>query len=181
MLTLVTGGARSGKSTFAQSLCPPNAHAVYIATAVPIDLEMRERIAKHRATRPGSWRTVEEAVAVPSAVEAHADQADFVLVDCLTLWLNNLVLEWRDDSFATMEAKALAQAQELITAARHGTVVAVTNEVGSGIVPESRVARQFRDLQGLLNQQMARAANRVYLLTCGIPMQIKCDGGLANA
>jgi adenosylcobinamide kinase / adenosylcobinamide-phosphate guanylyltransferase len=178
MLTLITGGARSGKSTFAQSLCPPHAHALYLATAVPIDSEIRERIAKHRATRPGSWRTIEEPLAVPSVIEAHASESDFILIDCLTLWLNNLLLEWGSDSFATLETKAMAEAQALITAAQHGTVVAVTNEVGSGIVPESPVARQFRDLQGFLNQQMARAANTVYLLTCGIPMQIK-PGGLA--
>ena len=177
MLTLITGGARSGKSTFAQSLCPPHAHAVYIATAVPIDDEMRERIAKHRATRPASWHTVEEPVAVPSVVEAHAVESDFVLIDCLTLWLNNLLLEWRDKPFATIESKASDEARALITAARRGTVVAVTNEVGSGIVPEPPLARQFRDLQGFVNQQMACAADKVYLLTCGIPIQIK-PGGL---
>jgi adenosyl cobinamide kinase/adenosyl cobinamide phosphate guanylyltransferase len=178
MLTLITGGARSGKSTFAQSLCPPNARAVYIATALPIDDEMRERIAKHRACRPASWRTVEEPVAVSAAVEAHASESDFILIDCLTLWLNNLLLEWRDEPFAAIESKASYEAQTLITAAQHSAVVAVTNEVGSGIVPESPLARQFRDLQGLVNQQMARAAGHVYLLACGIPIQIK-TGGLA--
>jgi adenosyl cobinamide kinase/adenosyl cobinamide phosphate guanylyltransferase len=178
MLTLITGGARSGKSTFAQSLCPPQAHAVYIATAVPIDGEMRERIARHRADRPASWLTIEEPLAVPSVIEAHASGSDFILIDCLTLWLNNLILEWRNDSFAALEAKAYAQAEALITATRHTRVVAVTNEVCSGIVPEPPLARQFRDLQGFVNQQMARAADAVYLLTCGIPMRIK-PGGLA--
>ncbi|HZQ55020.1 MAG TPA: bifunctional adenosylcobinamide kinase/adenosylcobinamide-phosphate guanylyltransferase [Bryobacteraceae bacterium] len=173
MLTLITGGARSGKSTFAQSLCPPHAHPVYIATAVPIDDEMRERIAKHRAARQPCWRTVEEPVAVPATVEAHTGESDFILIDCLTLWLNNLLLEWREEPFAAMESKASGEAQALITAARRGTVVAVTNEVGSGIVPEPPLARQFRDLQGLINQQVARAAEKVYLLTCGIAIQIK--------
>lgn len=180
MLTLITGGARSGKSTFAQSLCPPDVHALYIATAVPIDSEMRERIARHRATRPPSWLTIEEPVAVPAVIEAHAGHADFILIDCLTLWLNNLFLEWRSDSFAAIETKALVQAQALITAARNCTVVAVTNEVGSGIVPEPLLARQFRDLQGFINQQIARAADNVYLLACGIAIQIKLGRSCIN-
>lgn len=173
MLTLITGGARSGKSTFAQSLCPPEAQAVYIATANPIDKEMCERIARHRAARPASWLTIEEPVAVPTLVEAHASRSNFILIDCITLWLSNLFMEWRNEDSSVIESKAIAQAEALAAAAESGTVVAVTNEVGSGIVPESALARQFRDVQGLVNQRMARVASNVYLLTCGIPVQIK--------
>jgi adenosylcobinamide kinase/adenosylcobinamide-phosphate guanylyltransferase len=173
MLTLITGGARSGKSTFAQSLCEGGATVVYVATALAIDDEMRERIAKHRTSRPVSWHTVEEPLAVPGVVRSHASKSDFVLIDCLTLWLSNLLFEWRKNDATTVERKACEQARELAEASNQGTVIAVTNEVGSGIVPESSLARQFRDLQGLVNQQIARAAETVYLLTSGLPIRIK--------
>jgi adenosylcobinamide kinase / adenosylcobinamide-phosphate guanylyltransferase len=180
MLTLITGGTRSGKSTFAQSLCERGASVVYIATASASDDEMRERIARHRSSRPICWRTVAEPLAVPDVVRTHASGSDFILIDCLTLWLSNLLFEWRDSDAATVERRACEQARELTEASTQGRVIAVTNEVGSGIVPESSVARQFRDIQGLINQQIARAADAVYLLTCGIPIQIKPNarGGL---
>jgi adenosylcobinamide kinase/adenosylcobinamide-phosphate guanylyltransferase len=177
MLTLITGGARSGKSTFAQSLCKGGASVVYIATALASDDEMCERIARHRSSRPSCWRTVEEPLAVPDVVRAHASGSDFILIDCLTLWLSNLLFEWRDSDPATVERRACEEARELTEASTQGRVIAVTNEVGSGIVPESSVARQFRDIQGLINQQIARAADAVYLLACGIPMQIKPNAG----
>jgi adenosylcobinamide kinase/adenosylcobinamide-phosphate guanylyltransferase len=177
MLTLITGGTRSGKSTFAQSLCKGGASVLYIATASASDDEMRERIARHRSSRPVCWRTVEEPLAVPDVVRAHASGSDFILIDCLTLWLSNLLFEWRDSDAATVERRACEQARELTEASTQSRVIAVTNEVGSGIVPESRVARQFRDIQGLINQQIARAADAVYLLACGIPMQIKPNAG----
>jgi adenosylcobinamide kinase/adenosylcobinamide-phosphate guanylyltransferase len=177
MLTLITGGARSGKSTFAQSLCKGGARVVYIATASASDDEMCERIARHRSSRPVCWRTVEEPLAVPDVVRSHASGSDFILIDCLTLWLSNLLFEWRDSDPATVERRACEEARELTEASTQGRVIAVTNEVGSGIVPESSVARQFRDIQGLINQQIARAADAVYLLACGIPMQIKPNAG----
>src|SRR5581483_7143135 len=125
-------------------------------------------IAKHRAARQPCWRTVEEPVAVPATVEAHTGESDFILIDCLTLWLNNLLLELREEPFAAMASKTSGEAQALITAARRGTVFAVTSEGGAGIGPEPLFARQFRDLQVLFDQQVARAAEKVYLHTCGI-------------
>jgi adenosylcobinamide kinase/adenosylcobinamide-phosphate guanylyltransferase len=177
MLTLITGGSRSGKSTFAQSLCEGGASVVYIATASASDDEMRERIARHRSSRPICWRTIEEPLAVPDVVRAHASGSDFILIDCLTLWLSNLLFEWRDSDPAAVERRVCEQARELAEASTLGRVIAVTNEVGSGIVPESSVARQFRDIQGIVNQQIARAAGAVYVLTCGIPIQIKPHAG----
>src|SRR6185437_2885412 len=137
MLTLITGGTRSGKSTFAQSLCKGGASVVYIATASASDDEMRERIARHRSSRPICWRTVEEPLAVPDVIRAHASGSDFILIDCLTLWLSNLLFEWRNSDTATVERRACEQARELAEASTQGRVIAVTNDVGSGIVPES--------------------------------------------
>jgi adenosylcobinamide kinase/adenosylcobinamide-phosphate guanylyltransferase len=173
MLTLITGGARSGKSTFAQSLCATDARVVYIATASADDDEMRQRILLHRESRPGFWLTIEEPVAVPAAVAKHSASVDFVVVDCLTVWLSNLLYEWRVYEMAAVQQKTMQQADELITASRTGKVIAVTNEVGSGIVPESPLARRFRDLQGFMNQRIARAADNVYLVVSGIPLPVK--------
>ena len=149
---------------------------MYIATAAPDDDEMRERISLHRDSRPACWVTVEEPLNVPAVVAAHAPSADFLLVDCLTIWLSNLLYKWRELDTATVQEKTIEQVSELTTASRAGRVIAVTNEVGSGIVPESAVARRFRDLQGFMNQQIARAADDVYLLVSGIPVRIKTGG-----
>ncbi len=173
MLTLITGGARSGKSRFGQSLCYEAARIVYIATALPGDDEMRARIKKHQESRPPGWLTVEEPIAVAEAAARHAPQADIVFVDCLTVWLSNLLFEWCHHELTTIEARALEQAAQLICASKRGNIIAVTNEVGSGIVPESAVSRQFRDIQGLVNQQIAHAADAVYLVVSGIAMRIK--------
>jgi adenosylcobinamide kinase/adenosylcobinamide-phosphate guanylyltransferase len=173
MLTLITGGARSGKSSFGQSLCHEAARVVYIATALPADDEMRARIKKHQECRRPGWLTVEEPIAAVEAAARHVPQTDIVFIDCLTVWLSNLLFEWRHHELTTIEARAREQAAQLICASKHGNIIAVTNEVGSGIVPESAVARQFRDIQGLVNQQIAHAADAVYLVVSGIPMQIK--------
>jgi adenosylcobinamide kinase/adenosylcobinamide-phosphate guanylyltransferase len=173
MLTLITGGARSGKSSFAQSLCREANQVVYIATAVPSDDEMRARICSHRESRPSSWITVEEPIGVPEATAHLAPKADIILIDCLTVWFSNLLFKWRDENPLTIERRAEEQSSQLIHASRYGNVIAVTNEVGSGIVPESPVARQFRDIHGILNQHVAKAADTVYFLVSGMPLRIK--------
>ncbi|MBV9267726.1 MAG: bifunctional adenosylcobinamide kinase/adenosylcobinamide-phosphate guanylyltransferase, partial [Acidobacteriaceae bacterium] len=127
----------------------------------------------HRKQRPASWVTIEERIAVPAVIAEHAPKTEVVLVDCLTLWLSNLLYEWRDDDTATLQRKAREQTAEFTDACNSGKVIAVTNEVGSGIVPESALARRFRDVHGFMNQQMARAAAEVYLLVSGIPLRIK--------
>jgi adenosylcobinamide kinase/adenosylcobinamide-phosphate guanylyltransferase len=148
----------------------------FIATAAPEDDEMRRRIARHRQSRPSSWTTVEELLAVPAVVNAHAAESSFVVIDCLTIWLSNLLFEHRERDPVALEATIRESAAQLIQASKLGNIIAVTNEVGSGIVPESPLSRMFRDLQGLLNQQIAYAADSVYLLVCGIPTRIKPMG-----
>jgi adenosylcobinamide kinase/adenosylcobinamide-phosphate guanylyltransferase len=168
MLTLITGGARSGKSNFAQSLCPNGARVTYVATATAGDAEMASRIAHHRRSRPAEWRTVEEPLAVPAAIRTGAPESDIILLDCLTLWLSNLF-----HAPDLVEGDLDRASSELIEAASGINLIAVTNELGSGIIPESPLARRFCDAQGRLNQRVAAAADSVYLLVAGIPMQIK--------
>lgn len=173
MLTLITGGARSGKSTFAQSLCGHSLNVAYIATARENDAEMAERIRLHRSARPAEWLTVEEPLELGDAVAKHVSEADFVLVDCLTVWLSNVMFEHRSSSEKDVANCVHKHVLGLLQASHEGSVILVTNEVGSGIVPASAIARQFRDLQGIVNQQVAQQAHTVYLLACGIPVKIK--------
>jgi len=177
MLTLVIGGARSGKSRFALSLGCTASRPAYIATGRPEDAEMAARIERHRQARPEHWLTVEEPLAIATAIGAAAQDRDFVLVDCLTVWLSNFCWEHRDAAERSIEAGALEEIARVAEAAAPTDVVLVTNEVGCGIVPESPIARLFRDLQGWVNQEAARAADRVYHAVAGIPVQIKPTGG----
>jgi adenosylcobinamide kinase/adenosylcobinamide-phosphate guanylyltransferase len=174
MLTLVIGGARSGKSRFAQTLGCEARMPVYIATSRAEDAEMEARIARHRAARPSQWITVEAPLAIADAVAA-AVEADFVLLDCLTVWLSNFCWERRGNPESEIETAALAEVVRLGAAAAN--LVVVTNEVGCGLVPDSALGRFFRDLQGWVNQEAARSADRVYHVVAGIPTLIK--GGRA--
>jgi adenosylcobinamide kinase / adenosylcobinamide-phosphate guanylyltransferase len=165
-LTLVLGGARSGKSRHAEELVTATpAPWVYVATAEPFDDEMKARIAEHRVRRGETWRTVEAPLDLAGAIESTPPGAT-VLVDCLTLWLNNLMYKKRDIDTETA-------CLEATLAARRGPVVLVSNEVGSGIVPDNAEARRFRDLQGRLNQRIAARADHVVLLVAGLPMVVK--------
>ena len=164
-LTLVLGGARSGKSRFAEELIERRARpALYLATAEPRDDEMRARIAAHRARRGACWTTVEEPVELVNRLLAETDRP--VLVDCLTLWLSNLLGAERDVGF---EIERLLAALPQIKA----PMVMVANEVGLGIVPENAVARAFRDHAGRLNQGVARLAQRVVFMAAGLPLALK--------
>jgi len=162
MLTLVLGGARSGKSRFAQSLCEAGGRVVFVATARLDDDEMRARAAHHQQTRPKHWHTIEEPLEIARIVETRGADSDFVLIDCLTLWLSNLCWEHRDPSQDVLRTAASEEVSRLIAAASASNVIVVSNEVGYGLVPESPVGRVFRDLQGWLNQDLARAAGCVY-------------------
>jgi adenosylcobinamide kinase/adenosylcobinamide-phosphate guanylyltransferase len=165
-LTLVLGGARSGKSRYAeQAVMASPLPWVYVATAEPFDAEMTARIAEHRSRRGGQWQTVEAPLDLAGAI-ADAPASATVLVDCLTLWLNNLMFNKRDIDVET-------QRLEAALAARLAPIVLVSNEVGSGIVPDNAEARRFRDLQGRLNQRIAARADRVVLLVAGLPMAVK--------
>lgn len=173
MVTVVLGGARSGKSRFAQSICAGGRHVVYIATARAEDEEIRARVARHRRDRPTGWTTVEEPLEIAAAAEQHAAHNDFILLDCLTLWLSNLCWELREKTEEAIYAAACGELQRLIAASAGTHLVIVTNEVGSGLVPETPVGRLFRDLQGWVNQDVAKAADFVYLVAAGIPVPIK--------
>jgi adenosylcobinamide kinase/adenosylcobinamide-phosphate guanylyltransferase len=169
-LTLVLGGARSGKSLHAERLiesCP--APWLYLATAQAWDDEMRERIALHRTRRPAEWVTRDVPIDLPEAV-AVSDGP--VLVDCLTLWLTNLILSEADIEAATA---ALIEACERAP----GPVVLVSNEVGLGIVPEIALARRFRDAAGRLHQRLAARADHVVFMVAGLPMIVKPQPGAA--
>lgn len=171
MTTLVTGGCRSGKSRHAQALAEAVAggRRCYIATCVPLDDEMRRRVDRHKAERGSEWKTVEEPIQVAAAIDAHAPHADVLLVDCLTLWISNLMGAGKD-----MDA-VVAAAHELAGAVHNAVcpVILVTNEVGAGIVPENALARAYRDAAGLVNQIMAAACDRVVWTVAGIPVTVK--------
>jgi adenosylcobinamide kinase / adenosylcobinamide-phosphate guanylyltransferase len=174
MLTLILGGARSGKSRLAQRLAAQAGRVSYVATArADTDPEMAARIERHRADRPASWRTIEEPLALASAVECAANNADTILVDCLTIWLSNLFWEHRDAPPGRPEADAGAELQRITTIASRSRVILVSNELGSGTVPDSSVTRAFRDAQGLLNQWAAEAADEVILTVAGLPLYLK--------
>jgi adenosylcobinamide kinase / adenosylcobinamide-phosphate guanylyltransferase len=164
-LTLVLGGARSGKSRYAESLFaalpPPWA---YVATAEAGDEEMAARIEAHRARRSADWRTVEAARDLASALTTCGGMP--ALVDCLTLWLSNLML-------AEADTEREFQLLENVLAGAAAPVVLVANEVGSGVVPDYPLGRRFRDLQGVLNQRIAARADRVVLMVAGLPLAIK--------
>ena len=171
-VTLVLGGARSGKSRYAEGLVEAAApHATYIATAEPGDSEMAARIAAHRARRGevgggDFWRTVEAPLDLPGAIAREAARERALLVDCLTLWLSNLLLTGN---------RIEPEARSLCIALREtaGPVVLVANEVGLGLVPETALGRRFRDDAGRLNQAVATLADRVVFVAAGLPLVLK--------
>ena len=179
-ITLVLGGARSGKSAFAEQLAGSfRGPVVYIATAAAGDAEMAERIAQHRARRPSSWRTVEAQLALAEALTTHAAAGTCVLVDCLTLWLSNLLFDQKQDypeagaidpgpQFAHQRDRLLELLLQL-----PGDIVLVTNEIGFGVTPMGAVSRFFVDEAGRLNQRVAALAQQVRLIVAGCPVAIK--------
>lgn len=168
MLTLVLGGARSGKSALAERLtlaAAGDVRPLYVATAEAFDDEMRDRIARHRTDRGAGWVTV-EAPADPAGAIAAAAEAGAVLLDCLTIWAATLMHLERDPDTET--ARLIAAARDL-----GRPVVMVANEVGLGIVPDNALARRFRDVAGRMNQQVAAAADRVIFVAAGLPLVLK--------
>ena len=164
---LVIGGQRSGKSRFAEGLVAGSGRTpVYLATATAGDHEMAERIALHRSRRGANWQTIEEPLDLATALVAATEPDRAVLVDCLTLWLTNLLTAHRDVADETDRLIA-------VLAEASAPVVVVSNEVGSGIIPANALARRFADLLGILNQRVAEAVGRVVLMAAGQPLQIK--------
>jgi adenosylcobinamide kinase/adenosylcobinamide-phosphate guanylyltransferase len=193
MLILVTGGSRSGKSGFALELARRfEGPRIFLATAQPLDDEMARRIAAHQRDRPAGWELREEPIHVPDALADALRSARTVIVDCVTVWMANMLLG--DDSFD--EGSAAVHAGVLVSGVRaaesaggaksagygvlaervlpyRGAIIVVTNEVGSGIVPDNALSRRFRDCAGRANQVIAREADEVYSMVAGIPIRIK--------
>lgn len=186
-LTLVTGGARSGKSRFAELLAKHSQLPVtYIATAQVRDEEMAQRIEKHRQSRPAHWALIEEPYDIPKVLQDRTQGEGTILLDCVTLWLSNLLLQ-EMSRFATEPAieeqdrimsNILAKVQEVGDLARRiqPKVILVTNEVGQGIVPDNHLSRFYRDLAGRANQILALASKKTYLVVAGYPLEIKTSG-----
>lgn len=176
-IVLVTGGARSGKSQFAEQYLEacPGRHG-YIATAQVLDDEMADRVARHRSRRPASWQTFEVPSGLGNQIDHILQQTDNILLDCLTLYFSNFLLQRDGDDFSHILKEAENEWDGVLRAVRQsrdGVFVVVTNELGSGIVPMAKVSRQYRDLIGFLNQRTAAEADEVYLSVCGITMEIK--------
>jgi adenosylcobinamide kinase/adenosylcobinamide-phosphate guanylyltransferase len=180
MVTLILGGARSGKSAFAEQQASREGHeVVYIATAELKDAEMQERVRHHRERRPAAWRTAEEPLHLARTLAAEARDKRCLIVDCLTLWLTNLILADRPDTegggvihpgaiFTEERARLLEVLPSL-----PGTVLLVSNEVGQGVVPANALGRFFVDESGRLNQAISRVSDRVYWMVAGCPMLAK--------
>lgn len=169
-LIFITGGARSGKSSFAENLAKGvTGRRAYLATAQALDPEMAARIEQHRRRRGDAWETYEEPLAVAELIRKLNGRYAVLLVDCITLWLSNVTARSAED------APVLSRADDLVSAlsAFPGTGIVVSNEVGLGIVPENALARRFRDLAGIVNQRIAQAADEAYFVAAGMPVRIK--------
>ena len=185
-ITLVIGGARSGKSAWADQFARKSGRQVlYVATATAGDDEMTERIAAHRSQRPSHWRTIEEPGNLLHAVQANATPGDAVVVDCLTLWVSNVLLKAigpeRDadmmplSAWTATEASVVNEAQALLTDARDRdlTLILVSNEVGMGVVPATSVGRHYRDILGRVNQVVGSTADALILMVAGLAVDLR--------
>jgi adenosylcobinamide kinase/adenosylcobinamide-phosphate guanylyltransferase len=184
-LILILGGARSGKSTFAERLAVQSGKRVaFIATATASDADMQDRITRHRTSRPVTWKTLEEPLDLVYALQEASKEADVLLLDCITLWLSNWMgqqafVDETDDVVLknTFAESALATTEAMLTVVKTlgagKTVLVVSNEVGLGIVPMHPVSRTYRDTLGWVNQRLAQDAERVYLMVAGLAVDIK--------
>ena len=185
---LILGGARSGKSTFAERLAMQSGRRVaYIATATAGDEDMQDRIVRHRAARPADWLTVEEPLHLAHAIQQAATVADVLILDCLTLWLSNWLLAQGDHSSSTDDDEAIRSTdyyagalreldtvfQSVVTQHKDKTLLIVSNEVGLGVVPPYALGRVYRDVLGVVNQRVATHAERVYFMIAGLGVDIK--------
>lgn len=170
-ITFVIGGARSGKSTYALGLgTKMPGRKGFVATAEVLDEEMKERIYLHQKTRPLEWETIEEPIALSERLQKIDGSYDVVIVDCLTLWLSNMLEKGEDiEPIITAEVENICKTLRMVSY----KIIIVSNEVGQGIIPENKLARLFRDVSGRMNHQLASTADEVYLVTCGIPLRIK--------
>ena len=186
MLYLILGGARSGKSDFAERLAADSGRPVlYVATMEPGDDEMRDRIARHRASRPAAWRTLEAPRDLARQIAGAAQAGDFVILDCLTLWLTNLLLDLlpdaeqpRTEDLPAALDRVAAEVESLLDWGRShaGDVAVVSNEVGMGLVPPYPLGRVFRDALGAANRRIAAHADETYLLVAGLVFPLRALG-----
>lgn len=169
--TLVIGGCRSGKSSRALELAEQvsGSRKIFIATCVPYDDEMKQRVANHQKERPPGWTTVETPIRLPDAIIENSRNADVILADCLTLWMTNLLLDPDEAEKIEAHISRLTESLEMAKC----PVILVSNEVGAGIVPENKLAREFRDIVGKTNQTVAAHADTVIWMVAGIPVTIK--------
>jgi len=174
---LITGGARSGKSRFALELALKLGEPVlFVATAGAGDEEMRQRIEEHQRARPSAWRTLEVTTHVGSQISHQIGNAQVVIVDCITLLVNNILSQYSPQTSASVvEQEVTSEINELVECINHAKAgfIIVTNEVGTGLVPANRMSRLYRDLLGKANQLLAQQADEVYLTLAGLPVQIK--------
>lgn len=178
---LLLGGARSGKSCFAVEYARNHEGKVlFVATAAPDDEDMRQRIEKHKHSRPSEWQTLEACRDIGSQVEAAAGDAQLIIIDCITMLINNVFSRFDEKSFEHIDETVLEQAArvemdqlQLVLDKVQASVLIISNEVGYGIVPDNRIGRLYRDLLGKVNQSLAARADEVYLLAAGIPLRIK--------
>jgi adenosylcobinamide kinase/adenosylcobinamide-phosphate guanylyltransferase len=170
-VTFVIGGCRSGKSKHALLIAEKIAgqRKIYIATCMPQDDEMKQRVAGHQKERGPNWATIEVPLHLPEAILENRLKADVILVDCLTLWVSNLLMETAGEKHIEAKISRLIEALEKAA----GPIVLVSNEVGAGIVPDNRLARQYRDIIGLVNQAVAKTAGKVIWMVAGIPVTVK--------
>lgn len=167
---LILGGARSGKTSFSEKTAKKlGKEFVYIATTIPLDLEMKVRVKKHKKNRSDIWRTVEEPVNVISVLKKEDKKSKVILLDCLTLLINNWMMK------KYKEEKIKAKIKEIADFCKNcrSSVVIVSNEVGMGIVPANKLARSFRDIEGRANQELAKFADEAYFIVAGLPMRLK--------
>jgi adenosylcobinamide kinase/adenosylcobinamide-phosphate guanylyltransferase len=182
-LIYVTGGARSGKSTFAEGLAMEQGHKIlYIATALPVDGEMEDRIRRHRERRPSFWQTLEAYRNIKQKLEKSGERYHGILLDCATVMITNLLMdagtgfdEWDNKRVDAVERKILKEVMETLKGIRAwaNTGIIVSNEVGMGLVPDNPLGRIFRDIAGRVNQSIAGEADRAYMVVSGIPLRIK--------
>ena len=178
-LTLILGGARSGKSAFAERLARAANNVLFVATAEPLDDDMARRIAAHRRARPSHWRALEEPLNLAAAIPPALANADIVLLDCLTLWVSNMLLKAETAlDPAAAEAAILAAATELLDICETSAAawILVSNEVGLGVVPASPLGRAYRDALGKVNALAAARADKVYLMTAGLALDLTALG-----
>ena len=176
-LTLIIGGARSGKSAFAEKLAAQYEHVLFVATAEALDEEMERRIEKHQRNRPDTWRTLEEPRDVAKVISSSDLAHDVLLFDCLTLWVSKLLLDMEEGADAEQHIAAEAERLLAVYEASPAEWIVVTNEVGEGVVPPTVLGRAFQDALGRVNQLFAARADRVYQMTAGLAVDLKALGG----